>query len=72
MKICPYCEEDGVWNVSIEQIAHEKFKMCFECDTIWQNEENVEYGKGKNFESYMEEKGLKADWNKITKLGEVE
>ncbi len=72
MKICPYCEEDGVWYVSIEQIPNEQYKMCFECDTIWQRDENVEYGKGKNYITLMEEKKLKADWNKIIKLRKVE
>jgi len=67
--ICPYCEQDGVWQVRIDSLGEGAYCMCFECDTLWQPGEVVEYGTGLNFESFMEVRGQKADWTTIKKVG---
>jgi uncharacterized C2H2 Zn-finger protein len=65
--ICPYCEQDKVWKVSIDNFNDETFFMCFECDTIWKENEKVEYGTGENFETFITQRGSKPDWSKIKK-----
>lgn len=67
MIICPYCEQDGVWQVRLDVLSEETYCMCFECDTLWKPDEPVEYGTGQNFETFMEARGQKADWTAIKK-----
>jgi hypothetical protein len=65
--ICPYCEQDIIWKVLLENSDGDEYCMCFECDTIWKPGEVVMYGTGMNFESYMEREGNIADWSKVKK-----
>lgn len=71
MIICPYCEEDGVWQVRIDGLGTETYCVCLECDTLWQPGEAVEYGTGRNFEGFMEARGQKADWAGIKKVKQL-
>lgn len=70
--VCPYCEQDWVKRISIKGQKPNQFKMCFECDTIWQSDENIEYGTGKNFESFCDLLGIKPDWGNISEIGFAE
>lgn len=71
MKICPYCEQDDLWRVSITDVDDDAI-MCGECDTVWKHDEDVVYGNGKNFENIMAEYDKKADWTKIQRKAKVE
>ena len=66
MLICPYCKQDAVWEVRLKGLEQDAV-MCLECDTVWLAPNDVEYGKGLNFEDFMAGLGQKADWGGIFK-----
>lgn len=72
MVICPYCEQDYVWPVSIDGFGQEVYRMCFECDTIWGPDEQVINGTGCYFKLFMERLGKKPDWSVIRKKSLLE
>jgi uncharacterized Zn finger protein len=65
--ICPYCGQDEVWEVRLKELE-QNVVMCLECDTVWPAPDDMEYGKGLNFEDFMAEHGRRADWTAIVKL----
>jgi hypothetical protein len=67
MLICPYCEQDDVWEVRLKD-PEQNVVMCLECETVWLAPGDVKYGKGLNFEDFMAGHGRKADWTGIVKL----
>ena len=67
MLTCPYCEQDDVWEVRLEDLERTAV-MCLECDTVWLAPDAVGYGTGQNFEDLMAGHGRKADWAGIVKL----
>lgn len=71
--ICPYCGQDYVWSIAISSEQADEFPhgFCFECDTFWDDTDQINDKIGMNFESYMTQKGEKPDWSKIQKGGEV-
>ena len=68
MKICPYCEQDAVWIIRLKSTPNTTFKMCFECDTLWDKDQLVSDESGTTFDKYMENKGAKPDWSVIEKI----
>jgi hypothetical protein len=64
MTTCPYCEQDALSKCHINGVESECV-LCCECDTVWLQEEKIEYGTGKNFEIFMEGRGLAPDWKAI-------
>ena len=66
--ICPYCEQDIVWQITLDYSCDAIYCMCFECDTIWMPNESVIYGTGVNFELFMERQGKMPDWSKIKRI----
>jgi RNA polymerase subunit RPABC4/transcription elongation factor Spt4 len=52
IKLCPYCEQDDLWRVSIPGID-DNAAICKECDTIWTHDEKIEDGSGINFRKFM-------------------
>lgn len=41
--ICPYCEQDYVWQVDCDKFisSEKRKKICFECQTVWNENEDV-------------------------------
>lgn len=72
MKICPYCEQDAVWEVGLHTSANFKFAMCFECDSLWPQGEAISDETGTNFEDFMTSIGQPADWNKVERIAMIE
>jgi hypothetical protein len=70
MVVCPYCEQDYVWEVSIRDLPG-SFYMCLECDTVWLPSQDVKDGEGQNFEDFMTQRGRVADWKAITKIRRI-
>ena len=71
MKIRPYCGQDYVWNVRLETAPEFAFRMCFECDSVWREGEDVSDQQGANFEQYMTDLSLSADWKRLEKVSPV-
>ena len=67
MIVCPYCQQDYVWEVNIRDLPGPLY-MCFECDTVWEAAQDIHDGKGQNFEDFMIQRGQVADWKAITKV----
>lgn len=70
--ICPYCEQDVVWRVRLASARHCRFAMCFECDSLWRDNEVISDEGGTNFEQYMHETGQPVDWGDVEKLAPIE
>ena len=70
MVACPYCQQDYVWEVSINDLPGPLY-MCLECDTVWVAPQDIHDGKGQNFEDFMAQQGRVADWKAITKVKQV-
>jgi Zn-finger nucleic acid-binding protein len=68
MKICPYCQQDSVWRVSLKSKQNFFFKMCFECDAVWELSEAISESSGSNFEKLMGKIEQPIDWGNINKL----
>ncbi len=71
MVICPYCEQDDVWEVSIDQVWNKAF-MCLECDTVWNESEPIMDGYGLVFRDVMSARGLSANWKAVRKIRKLE
>jgi uncharacterized Zn finger protein len=67
MIVCPYCQQDYVWEVTIRDLPGPLY-MCLECDTVWEAAQDIHDGKGQNFEDFMIQRGQVADWKAITKV----
>ncbi len=67
MIICPYCEEGEIWEINIESYKNE-FLMCFECDTIWNTNDDINIHTGCSYEFFFVNKKLKPDWSIIKKI----
>lgn len=65
MIICPCCEGDVVWLVELDGY---RFKMCFECDSVWPLDVEVKVDTAQNFEKHIKEKGGRPDWSKVAKI----
>jgi len=65
IKLCPYCDQDDLWRVSIPGID-DNAVICKECDTIWTHDEKIEDGSGINFRKFMSKYGKSDDWKGIT------
>jgi hypothetical protein len=68
MPICPYCGQDTVWEARLRSAPQPKFRMCFECDSVWRPGEAISDKEGTNFEEYMRELGRIADWHDVEKI----
>lgn len=71
MKICPYCEQDAVWRVRLKNEIDFRFSMCFECDTVWKEDEDVSDRGGSTFDRLMKSTGRLADWKNVERVGPV-
>jgi hypothetical protein len=67
MLVCPYCEQDDVWEIELAG-SDRRAIMCLECDTVWDTPNDVVDGKGVNFESFMVNEGREVDWSLIKKV----
>jgi Zn-finger nucleic acid-binding protein len=67
MIVCPYCEQDYVWEVSIENIPG-LFYMCLECDTVWMTTEEINNSTGCIFTNFMRNRGINPDWEDINQI----
>ncbi|MEO8499226.1 MAG: hypothetical protein ABI614_29525 [Planctomycetota bacterium] len=72
MKLCPYCEQDDLWIVVIEGIPRPDAVMCCECETVWNRDETIEYGTGKNFHNFMAALDKEANWKQVTRKQKFE
>lgn len=72
MKICPYCEQDAVWVVRLKLRPDTHFKMCFECDAVWTENQLVSDQAETTFDKYVRTQGLEPDWSGIEKIEVVE
>jgi hypothetical protein len=70
MTACPYCNQDYVWEVTIQGIDG-IVCMCLECDTVWLHSHEIQDGKGQYFGDFMTQRGRVADWKAITKVKQV-
>ena len=66
--LCPYCEEDILWQIMLDHSDGEVYFMCFECDTIWMQADTVMFGTGTNYELFMKRHGKEPDWSIINKI----
>jgi hypothetical protein len=71
MKICPYCHQDCVWFVRLRSVPEIRFKMCFECDSVWMQEQPVSDGAGSRFDTFMIQLGRPVDWKDVDRIGAV-
>jgi Zn-finger nucleic acid-binding protein len=72
MKMCPYCEQDAVWHVGLHTSANFTFSMCFECDSVWPQGEEVSDETGTNFEAFMSSISQPVDWSKVERISMIE
>ncbi|SDT36249.1 hypothetical protein SAMN05216598_5260 [Pseudomonas asplenii] len=68
MKLCPFCLQDVVWRVQLKTMPEYHFLMCFECDSVWLEDQPVSDLAGTVFEKYMQSLGLAPGWKDIEKL----
>ena len=68
MKICPYCEQDAVWEVALHTSANFRFSMCFECDSVWPQGEIISDETGTNFKDFMNSIDHPVDWSKVERI----
>jgi Zn-finger nucleic acid-binding protein len=68
MKICPYCQQDAVWRVNLISKPEHIFFMCFECDSVWLDNQIISDKTGTNFRDFMQLCELVPDWNDIKKI----
>lgn len=55
MVICPCCDQDYIWYVSMRLFPQEIITFCFECDTVWKSVEDIGNHKGKGIKMFQEE-----------------
>ena len=67
MFLCPYCKQDYILEVRVKKTG-QLFKICPECDTVWNNEVSDKEGCG--FGIYMKENGLKGCWEELETVKE--
>jgi len=72
MKLCPFCEQDAVWLVRLKSSPEHRFTMCFECDSVWLEDQVVSDQAGTTFDKYTRELGREPDWKDIEKLQMIE
>lgn len=72
MRVCPYCEQDAVWEVRLHTSVNFTFSMCFECDSVWPQGEVVSDETGTNFEDFMNSIGQPVDWSKVERIAKVD
>lgn len=68
MKICPFCQQDAVWLVRLKLSPEKRFLMCFECDSVWEENQAVSDQAGTTFDKFMRALGRTPDWADIEKL----
>lgn len=66
--LCPYCNEGAVWRVFLESDITTKFRMCFECDSVWTDYQSVSEEAGSRFDLYMKALDRNPNWNDIVKV----
>jgi len=71
MKLCPHCEQDAVWRVRLHSAPDLHFSMCFECDSVWLEDQEMSDQTGTRFDKHMLSLGRVPDWKDIEKLGPV-
>lgn len=69
---CPFCDEDMVWEVKLDSEPPRRFKMCFECDSVWTSDQSVSDQCGSRFDTLMKTWGLPPDWNAVERIKMVE
>lgn len=70
--LCPYCQQDVVWRVALKSDSSIKFRMCFECDSIWTDKEIISDASGSRFDIYMSALNRRPDWMDIVRLTKCE
>ncbi len=70
VKVCPYCQQDDLWHARVDGVER-KVIICAECDTLWSEGEEVTYGTGKNFDTFMSLQAKQANWAAVTRLSKV-
>jgi transposase-like protein len=68
MKLCPYCQQDAIWRVSLISQSELRFLMCFECDSVWTEDQIISDQSGTNFRDYMLACNMLPDWSDIKKI----
>jgi Zn-finger nucleic acid-binding protein len=68
MKLCPFCQQDAVWLVRLKSSPEHQFKMCFECDSVWTDNQVVSDQAGTTFDKYMQAMGRTPNWKDIEKI----
>jgi hypothetical protein len=66
--LCPYCEQDMIWDVRLKSDPGRHFKMCFECDSVWTATQKISDQEGSRFDTLMKTWGLSPDWNNIERI----
>lgn len=72
MKLCPFCQQDAVWHVRLKTTPAHRLLMCFECDSLWLENQPISDQDGTTFDKYMQSLGRIPDWKDIEKLEMVE
>jgi hypothetical protein len=67
--LCPYCEQDYVWDVQLPCDPPYRSCMCFECDSVWTEGQTVCDQQGGTFRALMETLGRTPNWGEIIRIG---
>lgn len=68
MRICPFCHQDVVWLVRLRSALQHRFLMCFECDAVWQEDQEISDVAGTNFDHYMLGLGQAPVWDDVERV----
>ena len=62
---CPICGQGGLYRVRILNCDNLEAFLCSECDAIWLGDEEAARNGYDRFETFMEKRGLTANWKQV-------
>ena len=71
MGLCPFCEQDFVWRVRLKSDPLIHFSMCFECDSVWLEDQAISDQGGTTFDKHMYSFGRVPDWEDIERIDKL-
>ena len=72
MTLCPFCQQDAVWHVRLKTMPKHHFLMCFECDSVWLENQPLSDQAGTTFDKHIQALERIPDWKDIEKLEMIE
>lgn len=65
---CPFCDGSGVVYKAIVTKLSSCIFICDECDTVWENGQEIIEGNCLSFKYYMTPHGLKPLWSELSNI----